>query len=206
MAEIDPDLHILEFYDAQKVVESKDVLSDCNVAFLDIQMPGINGIGLAKILQEVKPAINIVFVTGYDQYMGDAFELFASAYLKKPIRKEDIQNALDHLRYPIYSKIENKRIRIQCFGNFEVFVNDVPLHFYRSKSKELFAYLVDRRGAVCDSDMIIGNLWPDENVTSSLKSLQRMAVTDLFRSLNDLSDIIFRDKIGLSLNTKKGGV
>lgn len=204
LGEIDPALHILEFYDAQKVVESKDVLSDCTVAFLDIQMPLIDGIKLAKILQKIRPNINIIFVTGYDEYMGDAFDLYASAYLQKPIRKEDIKSALDHLRYPIYYKLEEKKVRIQCFGTFEVFVNDTPLHFYRSKSKELFAYLVDRRGAVCDSDMIIGNLWPDENVTKSLKSLQRMVVTDLFRSLNDydLNEIVFRDKIGLSLNTK----
>lgn len=203
--EIDPDIHILEFYDAKKVVETKDVLSDCNVAFLDIQMPEINGIQLAKILQEAKPNINIIFVTGDASYMPDAFSLYASAYLEKPIRKEDLKDALDHLRYPIYYKMDEKRVRIHCFGTFEVFVNDSPLHFYRSKSKELFAYLVDRRGAVCDSDMILGNLWPDENVTKSLKSLQRMVVTDLFRSLNDydLQDIIFRDKVGLSLDTKK---
>ena len=205
LSEIDPELNILEFYDAEKVVESKDVLSDCTIAFLDIRMPGISGIRLAKILQNIVPSINIIFVTGYREYMGEAFNLYASAYLEKPIRKADLKDALDHLRYPVYYKVKEKKVKIQCFGNFEVFVNDVPLHFYRSKSKELFAYLVDRRGAVCDSDMILGNLWPDEYVTKSLKSLQRMVVTDLFRSLNDydLQDIVFRDKVGLSLDTKK---
>lgn len=135
--------------------------------------------------------------------MPEAFDLYASAYIEKPVTRKAIEDALDHLRYPIYSRIEEKKIRIQCFGNFEVFVNDSPLHFYRTKSKELFAYLVDRRGAVCDSDMIIGNLLPDDNVTNSLKSLQmRMVVTDMIRSLNDydLSHIVFRDKVGLSLN------
>lgn len=205
LLEIDPDLNIFEFYDSRKVIESKEVLSDCTIAFLDIEMPEIDGVALAKELQQIRPTINIIFITGYKEYMRDAFDIYASAYLEKPIKKEDIKDALDHLRYPVYSKIENKRIRIQCFGNFEVFINDTPMHFYRSKSKELFAYLVDRRGAVCDSDMIIGNLWPDENVTGSLKSLQRMVVTDLFRSLNDydLTDIVFRDKVGLSLDTRK---
>lgn len=205
LKDIDPSLNVFEYYDSEKVIENKAVLSDCTVAFLDVEMPGIDGIKLAQILQKQKPTINIVFVTGFQKYMPDAFSLYASAYIEKPVTKESVKNALDHLRYPVYYKIEEKKVRIQCFGNFEVFVNDSPLHFYRSKSKELFAYLVDRRGAVCDSDMILGNLWPDENVTKSLKSLQRMVVTDLFRSLNDynLQDIIFRDKVGLSLDTRK---
>ena len=70
---------------------------------------------------------------------------------------------------------------------------------------ETVADLVDRRGAVCNADMIIGNLWPEENVTNKLKSLERMVVTDLFRSLADygLEDIVFRDKAGLSLDVNR---
>ncbi len=205
LLEIDSSMDIFEFYDSKKVIESKEVLKDCNVAFLDINMPDISGIELARDLQKLNPKINIIFITGYREYMPDAFKIYASAYIEKPITKKMLIDALDHLRYPVYSEIEEKRIRIQCFGNFEVFVNDSPLHFFRKKSKELFAYLVDRRGAICDSDMIIGNLWPDENVTSSLKSLQRMVVTDMFRSLNEygLSNIVFRDKVGLSLNVNE---
>ena len=203
LLEIDPSMNIFEFYESEKVVESKEILSDCQVAFLDIDMPGISGIDLARQLQIIKPSINIVFTTGYQQYMPEAFAMYASAYIEKPITKRAIIDAMDHLRYPVYYKIDEKKVRVQCFGTFEVFVNDSPMHFYRKKSKELFAYLVDRRGAVCDSDMIIGNLWPDDTVTSSLKSLERMVVTDLFRSLKeyDLKHIINRDKVGLSINT-----
>ena len=44
---------------------------------------------------------------------------------------------------------DDGRLRVQCFGNFEVFFGGLPLKFARSKTKELFAYLVNRRGAVC---------------------------------------------------------
>ena len=59
------------------------------------------------------------------------------------------------------------------------------MFFHRSKSKELFAYLVDRRGAVCTNDMIIGNLWPDKPLTDSLKSLERTVVSEMIRDFEE---------------------
>ena len=65
-----------------------------DIAFLDIDMPRINGIDLAKILKMRNSKINIIFVTAYDQYGVDAFALYASGYLLKPICSEDIKKEL----------------------------------------------------------------------------------------------------------------
>ena len=164
-------------------------------------MPKINGIDLAKQVQSIDPHANIIFITGYQEYMSDAFDLYASAYLLKPIDENDVRKALSHLRYDVRKK---KGIRVQCFGNFEVFVGGVPLFFHRSKSKELFAYLVDRKGAVCSSDMIIGNLWGDKPLTDSLKSLQRTVISEMIRDFEmaNVEGLFIKSKNGLSVNTE----
>ena len=58
--------------------DNKDKLVD--IAFLDIEMPGMNGIQLAKELKKVNPLVNIIFVTAYDNYALDAYKIHASGY------------------------------------------------------------------------------------------------------------------------------
>ena len=49
----------------------------CDIAFLDIYMRGMNGVELAKRLKEINPKMNIIFVTGFSEYTGDAMQLHA---------------------------------------------------------------------------------------------------------------------------------
>lgn len=72
-----------------------------DVAFLDIEMPGMSGIELAKKLKDIKPYLNIIFVTAYTDYALEVHSLYVSGYLLKPIKKEDVVTALDNLRNPI---------------------------------------------------------------------------------------------------------
>ncbi|KAF1014182.1 MAG: Transcriptional regulatory protein BtsR [Stenotrophomonas maltophilia] len=59
-----------------------------DIAFLDIRMPGVTGIEVARALAEVSPRTQVVFVTAYDQYAIDAFEQGAMDYLLKPVSDE----------------------------------------------------------------------------------------------------------------------
>ena len=120
------------------------------IAFLDIKMRGMTGLELAKRLKDIKGDINIVFVTGYSEYTLDAFRLYASDYILKPATPEAVKTATEHLRYPVKPKRE-KKIRFQCFGNFEAYADDKPLIFGRTKAKELLAHLVDSDGADTNS-------------------------------------------------------
>ena len=113
-----------------------------DVAFLDVEMPGMNGLELAKRIKEAWPKMNIIMCTAYEQYALKAWELFVSGYIVKPASPDDIRKALDHLRTPVV-----ERLTVQCFGNFDVFLNGETVVFGRSGAKELFAYLVNRRGA-----------------------------------------------------------
>ena len=131
----------------------------CDIAFLDIEMVGMSGVELASELKKYNSEINIVFCTGYGNYRDAAFELHASGYLMKPITPEKVKHELENLRRPIFEK---KRLKVQTFGNFEVYVDGKPLVFKYRRTKELFAYLVDRVGAMCTVGEITGIIFEDE--------------------------------------------
>lgn len=134
--------------------------NDVDIAFLDIEMPEINGINLAKEMKSFKPKINIIFCTGYSEYMQQAIKLHASGYLLKPSDKEKVKEAMDDLLYPL-DPIKN-HFYAKTFGNFEFYVDGVPLKFSRSKSKELLAYLISLRGATANRKEISAILFEDE--------------------------------------------
>ena len=132
-----------------------------DVAFLDVRMQEMSGISLAQRLQEIQPEINIIFVTGYDEYALEAIHLHASGYITKPVTPEKVRAELAALRFPAKPAVR-PLLRVQCFGNFEVFApSGEPLHFSRVKSREAFAYLVHKRGASCTSREVAAVLFED---------------------------------------------
>lgn len=154
-----------------------------DVAFLDIEMPGTNGLTLARHIRERSCGItNIVFVTGHAEYALDAHSLFASGYLLKPTTERSVRQVLENLRHPVATGHDG-RLYVQCFGDFEVFKNGKPLHFGRSKAKEMLAYLIDRRGAVCTSGELMSVLWEDRENSLSLQNQLRNVLAELKRSL-----------------------
>ena len=77
----------------KKADRALDALSLCreqefDVVFLDIRMPGKDGLELAKEIKQVRPLINIIMVTAYQQYLYDAVKLYVSDYILKPARAE----------------------------------------------------------------------------------------------------------------------
>ncbi len=174
-----------------------------DVAFLDIEMFGMTGIFLAKKIKEIRFKTNIIFVTGYSNYALDAFEVAASGYLLKPVTKSQIQNALEQLRYPIKPK-EAKRVQIQTFGNFEVFADNKPIVFKRAKSKELLAYLIDRRGASISKRELAAILFEDDYSKSKQSYIQTLTV-ELMNALKlvDAQDILIKQFNGLAVDTSK---
>ena len=168
-----------------------------DIAFVDINLVGINGLTLAKKLQNIHPEINIIFCTGYSEYALNAVELFCTAYLMKPITTEKVKKALDHLRYPVDQRAN---IVIHCFGNFEIYCQSTPIAFKYNKTKELLAYLVDRNGADCTTREIIAAIFDDDNKLSYFSNLRR----DLLSTLSEfgISDIIRQSKGRLGIERK----
>ena len=131
-----------------------------DVAFLDIHMRGMSGLTLAEKLTELQPNCKIVFCTGFEEYAIPAFKIHASGYLLKPISAADVQAELDNIKG---IRQREKLMTVKCFGNFEAYVNGQILPFKRTKTKELLAFLVDRRGAGVTAAEICAALWEDDN-------------------------------------------
>lgn len=69
-----------------------------DVAFLDIEMPEISGIEMAKRIGEMDADIYIIFVTAYEQYAMSAFDVSAVHYLLKPIAEEKMDEAIQRIK------------------------------------------------------------------------------------------------------------
>ena len=90
-----------------------------DVAFLDIEMPGMSGIALAQRLKELCPRGNLIFVTGFSQYMAEAFQLHASGYIRKPVTVKAVEEELRNLRYPVQERAA-PTLRVQAFGTTDL--------------------------------------------------------------------------------------
>ncbi len=174
----------------------------CDIAFLDIEMRDVNGIELAKKIQEINSKVNIVFVTGYGDYTGEAFSIFASAYIMKPVTAEKVKKALETLRYG--NVLEEGRLKAVTFGNFEVYSHGEPIKFRYKKTKELLAYLIDRRGAMCTNNEIIAVIWEDDDFGTDRQDYLKKLKQDLVNTLLELGseDAVIRQRGQIAVNPK----
>lgn len=85
------------------------------VVIMDIDMPEINGITLAKKILEIKPRTNIIYVTGYEKFALQSRETFASSFLIKPVSTEKFKEAFANLRHPV-SKITAEDVESEYAG------------------------------------------------------------------------------------------
>ena len=129
---------------------------DVQVLFLDIEMPGMNGIKAIPILKEKYKRLNIIYVTGHPEYVLDVVRLHPSGFLVKPVYEEDIIHELQELRFPL--EPVKSSLKVQC-SPFALFADGKPFDFGRGLASELFAYLVYKEGALCTNGELLGILW-----------------------------------------------
>ncbi len=86
-----------KFADGASLLDATKKSPPFDIAFLDIYMPGENGIDIAKILRQISPDTGIVFVTTSREHAVDAFSLYALHYLVKPATTDGIAEALHRL-------------------------------------------------------------------------------------------------------------
>lgn len=95
LAQAWPELKLLE--PAKNGLEAAERIASENpdIAFLDIQMPGLSGL---EVAQGIEGATRVVFVTAYDEYAIPAFEAAAVDYLLKPLKLERLQRTVARLQ------------------------------------------------------------------------------------------------------------
>ena len=200
---VKPDAEVEAFDDQDELIaDAKE--NGCDVAFLDIHMRGMTGVQVAKKLKEINPKLNIIVVTGFSEYKGEAMDMKASGYIMKPVTKEEVAQELEELRFPIVPK-KDAILKVQCFGNFDVFTPDgKPVHFDRSRAKEIFAYLVHRHGSSCSSREIAAALFEDEPYDKKQQSYLQTLIAVMMKSLKAVGAeaAVNKDYNSMSVNTK----
>lgn len=179
-----PGEQIYSFLKAKEAMECAEI-THMDLAFLDINMRFVDGITMAKKLQELYPECNIIFCTGYTEYALEALELYCSGYLLKPITQQGVQEVLNHLRYPL--PLKKHRVELRCFGNFDVLCDGRPVGFKYKKTRELLAYLTDRKGAEATTQEIMAAIF-EENKPSYFSNI-RLDLLNTFASLG-ISEVV----------------
>ena len=188
---------------ARNPFEANEVVKNNQVSLALVELEDKKVLDLATKVIKNNPVINIIFMSKTKEYCYDAFRIHASGYILKPITKEELKENLDHLRYQLTNR--TNRVRVECFGKFEIYVDEKPVKFGRSKAKELLAYLIDRNGTMCNNEELLSILWPDDEPTESLKQQVRNLIYDLNKSLKKLNieNIIIRQNNLIGIDKTK---
>lgn len=195
IAEAEPTAEIMDFSDEECLFNAMERGIMPDVVFLDIEMPGRNGIKVAVDIKSKAPDTGIIFVTGYSHYAINAYRIHANGYLLKPADPAKVKEELDHLKQSRKESKTGDKLQVVCFGRFDVFWKGQPVIFRRQKEKELLAYLIDQKGAACTSTEIITALWEDETDERVAGSRLRTVLSDLRKTLAGMGmeDILIRE-------------
>lgn len=170
-----PDAEIVTFNsssDAFDYIKENPV----DVVFCDYVMPEYNGIEFGKKVKAFLPKADIVFVTGYDEYVLNTVNTLApQGYILKPVSKSKIESVLGNL----HIESVKKGLYIKVFGTFDVFYDGMAVDFKIKKAKELFAYLLDKGGS-CTRRELTASLYEDKEENNAVRYL-----TDCVKCLSD---------------------
>ncbi len=175
-----------------------------DIAFLDIEMPVIKGIELAKRIKVLSPNVRVIFTTGYSDYALEAFGVDAVDYVLKPYEPQTIKKAYDKALL-IKDAVSENHILIKTFGYFDVFVEGKSVNFSSAKSKELLALLVDRNGGVVSTEQAISVLWEGRAYDETVQSLFRKVLRSLRATLEEvgISEILVDNRNQRSIDKTK---
>ncbi len=173
---------------------------EIDVAFLEVDMVGMSGMLLGQYLKEIYPSVNLIFLT---KDRADAFEAMAiraSGCVLMPVSEKSVETELSELRNSMEQK-GRSRVFAQTFGNFEFFVDGLPLAFKYTRTKEILAILINNRGAQTTNGEIIASLWEDDGDPEKKMSYLSNLRQDLQNTLTrlQLKDIILKQRGSLAI-------
>ncbi|MDO4647110.1 MAG: response regulator [Eubacteriales bacterium] len=200
---------IVQFTDPEKALNWLKDGNRPDVIFMDIMLGNhkVNGLDLAVSVRTLYPDSYLIFATGYETFAVKAFRIKADGYLVKPVGMEELQAELEMFeKRRKKSKVssEQKEVRVQCFGNFDVYVKGQIVHFRRSKSKEVFAYLVDRRGSSTTMSELASIIWEDGMYDKMRNRQLHTYIHDMILDFEKLGiqGLVVKSRNQISVNTE----
>lgn len=166
-----------------------------DVAFLDVEMPWIDGIELAGRLRELRPDMLIVLVTAYESYIHEANRIGADYYVMKPYNAQVLHVMMEKLR--LLAARQSRNVHIQTFGRFLVRKGGKPVPL-TGKAKEILALVVTRRGKEISNEAIYSTIWENRPCDNTSMSVY-------YNALKRLKDALARAGLdGLLVSTPHG--
>ena len=165
------------------------------IAFLDIEMPTMSGIQLAKELRAIRPDILLVIISAYGDYIKDSNQVGADYYILKPYKHETLEMMMERMRLLV--KRQQKELFIKTFGEFEILKNGKPTDV-TGKAKEILAYCVIMKGKEVSNEDIYLALWEG-------REYNNVNMKVYYNAIKRLKDALAEDAIpDLLISTKRG--
>ncbi len=145
-----------------------------DVVFLDINMPKLTGIDAASRILDSSPDTDIVFVTAYDRYAIEAFELHALDYILKPVESERFEKTIERIikKRPHGRTVNSQRLVIKCLGGLQMgWEGEESVKWRTEKTKELFVFLLANNGRGISKEELLDRLWDEEDHDKAIKQL-----------------------------------
>ncbi|MBQ8082019.1 MAG: response regulator [Clostridia bacterium] len=182
--------------DALKYAEEHPV----DLAFLDIDMPVMNGIQLAQRLRALRGDVLIVFVTAYDEYIRDSNQIGGDYYIIKPYNRETLEMMMERIR--LIGRRQQKQLYIQTFGRFLVLQDGKPVRL-TGKAKEILAYVTVHRGKEVSNEEIYSTIWEGRTYSNAHMVVYYNALRRLKLALAQagLEALLISTKHGQIINT-----
>ncbi len=196
------DLHVVgKFMTAEEAVEFSGTNS-YEAAFLDIKLPGMDGIECARRLRKIMPQLLIVFVSAYDSYLREVNQIGADGYLLKPYNEEILKQTMERLR--LLKRRQRKNIYVKMFGRFTVTKDGVPVPL-RGKAKEILALIMVNRGKEISNEEIYSTIWESREYSNVNMKVYYNALKRLKDRLKKygLEDLIFSTGSGQMANVDR---
>jgi len=194
----DPTFQITTFAGGLSLLdEIHDQKALFDIIFLDIFMPGLNGIDIAREIRRRQKDVKIVFISSSDAHYPEAYDVFAFNYILKPLNQDKLNAILEHALMDI-RKQRQQQVSFSYKGTtYRIFCKDIM--YIESRDKIVLFHMTDKSTLQCYAqlDGIIEKL-PEEFF---IRCHQSFAVNLLH--VTEMADQHFRiDPVVISISKK----
>lgn len=155
-----------------------------DLVFLDVEMPGMNGIEAAGEIRQLSKRTEIIFTTAHRDYALVAYGLEVLDYIVKPVTRERLDKTMRMLERRKLVTLETRTALpiIYCLGNLQIQtlpdLAPTPMNFRTAKIREMFAFLLHHRGTPVKRDLLLDMLWPELD--------EKRGIANLYTSIHRL--------------------
>ena len=151
-----------------------------HVVFMRLEGSGEGELKLSGVLSRMIPGVNLILMADTEGFMAEAIRLHASGYICLPVTEEAAGRELSNLLYPVSHVLHVIRLDDK---KPEVYIDEKPVSFAYSKTKELFILLLKMDGAMLRSEKMRDCLWDEHKPVEKSRSYLQNLRSDLIKTL-----------------------